>query len=82
LLIKNLDLNPDYQRAWIRIRQHTDHNWFQAGLWIRIDLMRIRIQHFLLIADPDPDADPVPVPDADPDPIPDADPDQDPDRGF
>jgi hypothetical protein len=26
----------------------------EAGLWIRIDLMRIRIQHFILIADPDP----------------------------
>ncbi len=25
-----------------------------AGLWIRIDLMRICIQHFFLIADPDP----------------------------
>ncbi len=25
-----------------------------AGLWIRVDLMLIRIQFFLLIADPDP----------------------------
>ncbi len=35
----------------------------QADLWIRIGLMRIRIQHFFLIADPDPDTD------TDPDPV-------------
>jgi hypothetical protein len=34
-----------------------------AGLWIRIDLMRIRIPHFFLIANLDPYSDPDPVPD-------------------
>jgi hypothetical protein len=64
----NIPALPTALEQRVRIAKDADTLGLQAGLWIRTDLLRIRIQHFFLMADPDPDPNADPDPDSAPDP--------------